>query len=80
VREQVLTDEALDMASVSWHLLISHSVVWSALPILCKSTVVSVNNLILVNFRHKFAAIKTVGVIEESVNRDWVLAVVREDI
>jgi hypothetical protein len=52
-REQVLTDEALDVTRVAGHLLVTDVVVGSVDPVLRVATSIAEDNLILVNLRHE---------------------------
>lgn len=57
LREDVLTDKALDVSSVAWNLLVSDHMVGSTLPVLGKSAIVSIDGLVFVDFRNEFTAI-----------------------
>lgn len=57
LRKDVLTYQTLDMTSIAWNLLISDHMVWSALPVLGKSAIVTIDNFVLVDPWNEFAAV-----------------------
>ena len=52
--KEVLTHEALYVASVAWNLLVSYHVVWTTDPVFRKSAPVAENLAIFVKEGHKF--------------------------
>jgi hypothetical protein len=74
--EDVLTDQTLDMACVTRNLLVSDHMVRSALPVLCKSTIISIDDLIFVDCWYEFTAIQSLAIVMELLHDDWVLAVI----
>jgi len=78
--EQVLTLEAFHVASVPRDLLVSHHVIWSALPIFCKSTTVSKYLIIRLLLWRKFSAIESLGLVGFRVEIDGVLSLVSDDV
>ena len=80
MRENVLTDEALDMSSIPWHSLISNHVVWTSNPIFSESTVVPMNYLVLVYWRDKTRAVKSLGIALKSCHSNWVLPEIGQDL
>ena len=57
LREDVLTDKALDVSSVAWNLLISNHMVGSTLPVLGEPTIVSIDNFVFVYPWNEFTAV-----------------------
>ena len=80
--EQVLANEAFDMACVAWHLLVPYLVVRSIDPILGVTTHVAKYNLVLINGWYKIRAVKTPSLINflHTVENDGVLSGVPETI
>ena len=80
LREQVLADKPLDVASVTWDLLISNHVVWTACPVFREPTEVSVDHLILVNLGDELAAIEPRGVINRPLDSDWMSTIISKNL
>ena len=72
--EKVFTYQPLDMTCVPWHLLVSNHVVWTACPILRKSTLVSKNLLVFVYVRGILITVKTTGLRSFGIQSDRVLS------
>lgn len=80
--EQVLANEAFDMAGVAWHLLVPYLVVRSIDPVLGVTTHVAKYNLVLIDSRYEIRAVEAPSLIHIllTVENDGMLAGVLEDL
>lgn len=58
-RIQIFTDQTNDMPCVTWHLLITYIVIWSAHPIFCKTAAIAEYLFVFVYFGHKPIGVKS---------------------
>ena len=58
-RIQIFTNQTNDMPCVTWHLLITYIVIWSAHPIFCKTAAIAEYLFVFVYFGHKTIGVKS---------------------
>ena len=80
--EQVLANEAFDMAGVAWHLLVPYLVVRSIDPVLGVTTHIAKYNLVLIDSRYEIRAVEAPSLVHIllTVENDRMLAGVLEDL